>query len=151
MQLDLQFFFCLMLPYSEQVFVVEIWVTFCLLPGEHVFILFALKLNFQPKDVLPFNWIALPDTLAFILEFLRGRNTCWGYCTICCKSKLKLWILLTHWTRPVCLWSLFKEKKETSFVFLVSLSFLKAYLINRCHYRYAETFFKIKMTVMGWC
>lgn len=65
--------FCLALPHSEQVFVVESGVSFSQLPGfERVFILCVLQLNSCPKDVLPFSWIALPDTLALYCTSWEG-------------------------------------------------------------------------------
>lgn len=130
-------FFCLALPQSEQEIVVGSGVSFSRLPGfECVFVLCVFQLDSCPKAVLPFNWIALPDTLALHCASCEG-----GLLAVVTVPA----VLRVSWSREFfqspeqCLLiSGLWEKKETCLIFHISLSCPRADLVSTCQCSCAE-------------
>lgn len=130
-------FFCLALPHTEQVSVVESGVSFSHLPGFNVFLLCMFS-----------NGILVQRTHYHLTGY--PCQTPWLYITLFEREDYLLWwlchlFLRASWSHEffkalnnVCSFLVFERKKETSLLFHVSLSCLRAYLVSRCQCSYGE-------------
>lgn len=71
----------------------------------------VFQLNSCPKDVLPFNWIALPGTLALYYTSWEGGLLAVVTVPSVLKASWNHEVFSKHWTMSVLFWSL-REKKQ---------------------------------------